>query len=112
MMILKCPHCGISSYNDHPISFGNVTLEDKGVLVFERTEMTLPRVQHQIVQALVPISPAPYHAQLMPASQPPQSPFRTPPGFAVHSQRSSGCPVQNLQSVCCQAQQVPKDLAR
>ncbi|WP_086606226.1 winged helix-turn-helix domain-containing protein [Erythrobacter donghaensis] len=53
MMVQKCPHCGITSFNDHPIIFGNVTLEDKGVLVFERTEMTLPRVQHQIVQALV-----------------------------------------------------------
>lgn len=53
MMIKKCPHCGISSPEDHPISFGNVTLQDKGVLVFEGKEITLPRVQHQIVQALV-----------------------------------------------------------
>lgn len=53
MIVQKCPHCGISSSEDHSISFGNVTLEDKGVLVFERTEMMLPRVQHQLVQALV-----------------------------------------------------------
>lgn len=52
-MINRCPHCGISSIEDQPISFGNVTLQDKGVLVFEGAEITLPRVQHQIVQALV-----------------------------------------------------------
>lgn len=53
MIVQKCPHCGITSSEDHSISFGNVTLEDKGILVFERTEIALPRVQHQIVQALV-----------------------------------------------------------
>lgn len=49
----KCPHCGLSSTDDQPVSFGNVTLHDKGVLVFQGTTLTVPRVQHQIVQALV-----------------------------------------------------------
>lgn len=53
MIIEKCPHCGISSLEDHPISFGNITLQDKGILVFEGTQMAMPRVQYQIVQALI-----------------------------------------------------------
>jgi DNA-binding response OmpR family regulator len=53
VIVQRCPHCGISSSEDHPISFGNVTLQDKGVLIFEGTKLALPRVQHQIVHALI-----------------------------------------------------------
>ncbi len=53
VIVQKCLHCGLSSSEDHPISFGNVTLQDKGVIIFEGTKLALPRVQHQIVQALI-----------------------------------------------------------
>lgn len=53
MIIQKCPHCGEGLVEDQPISFGNVTLEDRGVLLFEGIKVALPRVQHQIVQALI-----------------------------------------------------------
>lgn len=53
VIVQRCPHCGITSSDDDPISFGNVTLQDKGVLIFEGRKLALPRVQHQIVQALI-----------------------------------------------------------
>ncbi|MEL7690596.1 winged helix-turn-helix domain-containing protein [Citromicrobium bathyomarinum] len=48
-----CPHCGEELVEDISIAYGNITVEDHGVLYFQGRRLELPRVQHQIVEALI-----------------------------------------------------------
>lgn len=49
----RCPHCGEKIIEDAAINYGNVTVEDRGILYFQGEKLELPRVQHQIVEALI-----------------------------------------------------------
>ena len=48
-----CPHCGEQLVEDTKIAYGNIIVEDRGVLYFQGERLELPRVQHQIVEALI-----------------------------------------------------------
>lgn len=49
----KCPNCGEALEEFAPLAFGNIVLIDTGVLLFERERISLPRCQHDLIEALV-----------------------------------------------------------
>ena len=49
----KCPNCGEALEEFRPLAFGNVVLLDRGQLLFNGERMSLPRCQHEIIEALV-----------------------------------------------------------
>ncbi|SMQ69802.1 Transcriptional regulatory protein, C terminal [Altererythrobacter xiamenensis] len=49
----KCPNCGERLEAFQPLVFGNIVLLDRGVLLFNRERLALPRCQHEIIEALV-----------------------------------------------------------
>ena len=49
----KCPNCGEALEKFAPLAFGNIVLIDTGVLLFERERISLPRCQHDLIEALV-----------------------------------------------------------
>ena len=49
----KCPNCGERLEAFQPLAFGNIVLLDKGILLFNRERLALPRCQHEIIESLV-----------------------------------------------------------
>ena len=49
----KCPNCGERLEEFQPLAFGNIVLLDRGILLYNRERLALPRCQHEIIEALV-----------------------------------------------------------
>lgn len=48
-----CPHCGFNLASCTPVAFGNVAIDQTGLILFEGSPVKLSRCAYQVVEALI-----------------------------------------------------------